>query len=208
MQKTITIIDYGMGNLGSIANMLKKLGVQPVVAAEPAVARRATKLILPGIGAFDHGMQRLRECGFIDVLNAKVLEEKLPLLGICLGAQLITSASDEGILSGLGWLNARTVRFDFSPLNARPKVPHMGWNTVRVLKQSPLYEGMPAESRFYFVHSYHVACEDAADRLTETTHGIPFTSSVQHENILGAQFHPEKSHRFGLQLLRNFVERF
>jgi glutamine amidotransferase len=100
------------------------------------------------------------------------------------------------------------VRFDFSRLNGRPKIPHMGWNTVRVLKQSPLYEGMPAESRFYFVHSYHVACNDPADRLTETTYGMPFTSSVQRDNILGAQFHPEKSHRFGLQLLRNFVERF
>jgi imidazole glycerol-phosphate synthase subunit HisH len=208
MQKAITIIDYGMANLGSIANMLKKLGVQPVIAADPAVAGRATKLILPGIGAFDHGMQRLRERGFVDVLNAKVLEEKVPVLGICLGAQLITASSEEGILPGLGWLDACTVRFDFSRLNARPKIPHMGWNTVRVLKQSPLYEGMPAESRFYFVHSYHVACNDPADRLTETTYGMPFTSSVQRDNILGAQFHPEKSHRFGLQLLRNFVERF
>ena len=119
MQKAITIIDYGMANLGSIANMLKKLGVQPVIAADPAVAGRATKLILPGIGAFDHGMQRLRERGFVDVLNAKVLEEKVPVLGICLGAQLITASSEEGILPGLGWLNACTVRFDFSRLNAR-----------------------------------------------------------------------------------------
>jgi imidazole glycerol-phosphate synthase subunit HisH len=204
----IIVIDYGMGNLGSIANMLKKLGTAPVIAADPIVAGRASKVILPGIGAFDHGMQRLRERGFIDVLNAKALEEKIPMLGICLGAQLITASSEEGVLPGLGWLNARTVRFDFSHLNPRPKIPHMGWNTVQVLKQSPLYDGMPAESRFYFVHSYHIACQDPADRLTETTYGIPFTSSVQHGNILGAQFHPEKSHRFGLQLLRNFIERY
>jgi glutamine amidotransferase len=202
------VVDYGIGNVGSIVNMLKKIGMPAILASTPEAIASATKLILPGVGTFDNGMRNLRERGLMTALNAKVLEERTPLLGICLGAQLITNRSEEGMLPGLQWINARTVRFNFNGRMPKPKVPHMGWNTVRLLKPSALYDGLPAESRFYFVHSYHIICEDPEDRLTETTHGFPFTSSVQHGNVLGAQFHPEKSHRFGMQLLKNFVERF
>jgi glutamine amidotransferase len=205
----VTVIDYGMGNLGSIVNMLKKIGANAILASDPASVAQARKLILPGIGAFDHGMIKLRARGLIDALSRKALDEKAPVLGICLGAQLITQSSEEGVEPGLGWISARTVRFQFNGAEAsRLRVPHMGWNTVRPLKPSPLLTNMPAECRFYFVHSYHVVCNVTADRLGETHYGIPFTSIVEHENIIGAQFHPEKSHKFGMQLLKNFVERF
>ena len=204
----IVVIDYGIGNLGSIANMLKKVGVEAVVSSEAAVIDRADKLILPGVGAFDNGMKNLAERGLIPLLNDKVLEDQTPILGLCLGMQLFTQRSEEGELPGLGWLEAETVRFKFDQAHARLKIPHMGWNTVQVCQPHPIFADMEADMRFYFVHSYHVVCAEARTVLAQTHYGYDFASAVAKENIVGVQFHPEKSHKFGMKLLRNFAERF
>lgn len=202
----IVIIDYGMGNLGSIQNMLKKIGAEAAISSDLEEIARASKLILPGVGAFDNGMRMLEERGLRKVLDRKVLVEGTPVLGICLGMQLFCTGSEEGSLPGLGWIDAETVRFHFGDAHTQLKIPHMGWNTVRVVKESPLFRDANGEQRFYFVHSYHVVCRDRRDVLTETSYGFDFTSAVQRGNIMGVQFHPEKSHRFGLNLLKNFVE--
>ena len=200
------IIDYGMGNLGSIANMLKKIGTKVLISKDIELIEKADKLILPGIGAFDTGMKNLAQEGLIDVLNKKVIGERTPILGICLGMQLLTKSSEEGTLPGLGWIDAQTVQFKFDANNNILKVPHMGWNTTHLNKESPLFNEMFAESRFYFVHSYHVVCNNEHDILTTTHHGYEFASSIQKDNIMGVQFHPEKSHKFGMNLLENFLE--
>ena len=200
------IIDYHMGNLGSILNMLKKIGVDAAFSSDPSEIRKADRLILPGVGAFDHGMANLERMGLIPVLNEKVLQGHTPVLGICLGMQLMTKSSEEGKkTAGLGWINAHTVRFRHdAALNL--KVPHMGWNVIIPKKESPLFADMHAAPRFYFVHSYHVVCADPGDVLTATPYGYEFTSSFQHGNVIGVQFHPEKSHKFGMRLLKNFAE--
>ncbi len=200
-----TIIDYGMGNLDSIRNMGKKVGYEVAVSGDPAVITKAEKLILPGVGAFDKGMANLRERGLIPVLNERVLERKIPILGVCLGVQLFTRGSEEGKLAGLGWIAGDTKRFRFGPENPRLKVPHMGWNFIEQAKPAALLEGLPPESRFYFVHSYHLVCDDPNDVLTWTTYGLRFASAVQRDNIWGTQYHPEKSHKFGMAVLKNFL---
>jgi glutamine amidotransferase len=202
----IVIIDYGMGNLGSILNMLKKIGARAVISSEIQVIATADKLILPGVGAFDNGMRNLNERGFIEVLVRKVRTARTPILGICLGMQLFSKRSEEGSLEGLGWIDADTERFRFDGPIAGLKIPHMGWNTVQVVKESPLLNAMYEEPRFYFIHSYHVVCRNQTDVLTKTNYGIDFVSSVARENIIGVQFHPEKSHKFGMKLLQNFAE--
>ena len=198
------IVDCGIGNLGSVVNMLKKIGVKAAVSSDPSVIAAADKLLLPGVGAFDAGMDALNKSGLIPLLNRKVLTEKTPILGICLGMQLLTRKSEEGALPGLGWVKGETVRFDF-PGRADLKVPHMGWNRVSVKQESPLFLQMPEDPRFYFVHSYHVVCEDPTDVAATTPYGLDFTSAVSKGNIHGVQFHPEKSHKFGMKLLENFV---
>jgi glutamine amidotransferase len=203
--KQILIIDYGMGNLGSIANMLKKIEVDPIISEKPHDIEKAEKLILPGVGAFDNGMKNLRERGLLDVLNKKVLSQKTPILGICLGIQLFTKKSEEGQMNGLAWLDAETVKFKFNKTNLSLKIPHMGWNNVKIMKDSNLFKGLEIENRFYFVHSYHVVCDDGADVLSKTEYGFEFTSSILKGNIAGVQFHPEKSHKFGMRLLENFA---
>lgn len=202
----ITIIDYGMGNLGSIKNMLKKIGVGAIISSNHKVIEDADKLILPGIGAFDAGMKNLDDLGLITILNSKVIKNNTPILGICLGMQLLTKCSEEGNTQGLGWIDAQTVQFKFDGNNNTLKVPHMGWNTTCINKESPLFNEMFVEPRFYFVHSYHVVCNNDHDILTTTHHGYEFASSIQKDNIMGVQFHPEKSHKFGMRLLKNFVE--
>lgn len=200
----IVIVDYGLGNSGSILNMLKKVGVPAELSKSPQDVLKAGKLILPGVGAFDNGMHKLREMGYLDVLNQKTLVEKTPILGICLGMQLFGKHSEEGSEPGLGWIDAQTVRFQLDGSNQQLKVPHMGWKTVRICQKSLLFPKPEEERRFYFVHSYHVKCNNPSDVLTCTYYGYEFTSSICHENILGTQFHPEKSHRFGLEFFQAF----
>jgi glutamine amidotransferase len=203
----ITIVDYRTGNLNSIRNMLHKIGVPAEVTASPEAIGRARKLIIPGIGAFDAGMARLMESGLIPLLNQKVLVDKIPMLGICLGMQLMTRGSEEGVLPGLGWIEAATRRFNRAE-DPSLKVPHMGWNVATPAKDSPLLDQHPPEARFYFTHSYYVRCEHAEDRLLTVRHGATvFDAAFEHGNIMGVQFHPEKSHRFGMWFLKNFAER-
>lgn len=201
----ITIVDYHMGNLGSILNMLKKIGQEAQVTADPALIAAADKLVLPGVGAFDAGMENLERSGLIPLLNRRVLEERVPTLGICLGMQLMTRSSEEGARAGLGWVDAEALRF--RPTDAKLKVPHMGWNRVMPARPSPLTDELPEEPRFYFVHSFYVRCHDEADVLLTTSFGEPFASAFQRGNVWGVQFHPEKSHKFGMALLRNFATR-
>jgi glutamine amidotransferase len=201
----IVIVDYQMGNVGSIANMLKKIGFDSVITSDPARIEAADKLILPGVGAFDTGMTNLEHSGLLPVLNEKVLGQKTPVLGICLGMELLTQGSEEGICPGLGWIEGRTVRFRFADGGDQLNVPHMGWNGVRPVSGSVLMRDAPSDNRFYFVHSYHVVCDHDADVAGWTRYGADFASVVEHGNIHGTQFHPEKSHRFGMGLLRNFA---
>jgi len=202
----IAIVDYGMGNLGSIVNMLKKVGAtEAVMTADEKVIERAEKLILPGVGAFDTGMKKLSDTGLTETLNRKALEEKVPVLGICLGMQLITKGSEEGDRPGLGWIDAETLKFRFDKSDMTLKVPHMGWNSVTVRQADGIFKGVEEEPRFYFVHSYYVRCADEADILGTTHYGHEFTSSVRRGNIMGTQFHPEKSHKFGMNVFKNFV---
>lgn len=200
----IVIIDYGMGNVGSILNMLKKVGCQAIISADPDAIRNADKLILPGVGAFDQGMTNLAERNLIPILNKKVLEDRCPILGICLGMQLLTIRSEEGKLSGLRWIDAETRRFSFKSENTFLKIPHMGWNAVKSLQTNSLFRGYDVAPRFYFVHSYHVCCNNKEDILATSFHGYEFTAAVGRDNIMGTQFHPEKSHRYGMHLLQNF----
>ncbi len=199
----VVIVDYGVGNLGSISNMLKKVGAASCISGDPSVIRRADRLILAGVGAFDNGIRNLAERGLIDVLNERAAAGT-PILGLCLGMQLMGLASEEGTLRGLGWIDARTRRFAPEP-GTGLKVPHMGWNTVRPVQSHRLLENLGQGSRFYFVHSYYVECADPAVELGRTTYGGEFCSAVAAGNLMGVQFHPEKSHRFGLALLRNFA---
>lgn len=200
----ITVIDYGMGNLGSIANMIKKIGYKSIITSDIEEIKKATKLILPGVGAFDNGMKNLKESGLIEVLNQKALVEKIPILGICLGMQLMTNRSEEGKLDGLAWVDAQTKKF----VSAKLKIPHMGWNIIEHKKKSKIFDEYESEKRFYFVHSYYISCNNNDDILTTTPYGHNFVSLYEKENIIGAQFHPEKSHKFGMKLIENFAENY
>jgi len=200
----ITIIDYGMGNLGSISNMFKRIGVESEVTGNKEKIASAKKILLPGVGAFDAAMERINEGGYREILDRKALQEKVPVFGICLGMQLLTNSSEEGKLPGLGWIPAKTTKFTFEN-DSKLKVPHMGWNRVYEKNQSLLIRDLPPEPRFYFVHSYYVLAENVNHILTTTNHGVEFNSIIQKENIYGAQFHPEKSHKFGMKLLENFA---
>ncbi|MBS3918869.1 MAG: imidazole glycerol phosphate synthase subunit HisH [Deltaproteobacteria bacterium] len=202
----IVVIDYGLGNLGSIMNMLKKIGAEGTISSEVLDIEGAEKLILPGVGNFDQGMRNLSTLGLLPILEEKVIRKKTSILGICLGMQLFARKSEEGNSRGLEWIDAEVVRFKFDERERHIKIPHMGWNLVNICQKNSLFEEMHPESRFYFVHSYHVVCKNEGDILTKTFHGYEFASAVRKENIYGAQFHPEKSHKFGMKLLRNFVE--
>lgn len=200
---SILIVDYGMGNTGSIANMLRKGGVESTVSGDVAEIAKAKALILPGVGHFNHAMGALNERGLVAPLTKKVMEEKAPVLGICLGMQLMGQHSEEGDVRGLGWVNARTVKFPEIGL----RLPHMGWNVIGQKKPHAIFDGDGFdERRFYFVHNYHVVCDDKADVLATTQYGMEVTAAVAHENIVGCQFHPEKSHKFGLSLLSRWAK--
>ena len=201
----VIIVDYGVGNLASIANMARKAGTDCIISSDPAMVARADKLILPGVGAFDRGVSNLEQRGLIAALNERAVERRVPTLGLCLGMQLMGRGSEEGGRAGLGWLAADSVRFKFGGGAPALKVPHMGWNYIEPAAPAALTSGLPPEPRFYFVHSYYLACDDPSDVMCWTTYGSRFASGIHRGNLWGTQFHPEKSHSFGLALLRNFL---
>lgn len=204
--QNIIIVDYGLGNLASIKNMLKAIGAPSTITSDLSEISKADKLILAGVGAFDQAMQNLKELNLLHVLNDLVLAKKIPVLGICLGMQLFTEESKEGAEKGLGWIKGKTVKFKFDTNESNLKIPHMGWNTITIKRDNILFAGLDNDARFYFVHSYYVSCENESEILTTTFHGFDFTSALQKENIYGVQFHPEKSHKFGKYLLEKFTE--
>ena len=196
----IVVIDYDMGNVGSIVNMMKKIGQPVEVSADAQTIARADRLIIPGVGSFDRGMENIRARGLVEVLNEKVITNRTPVLGICLGMQLFGDGSSEGQTSGLGWIPSESIRIESTTL----RVPHMGWNEIAP-SDHWLFRGEPADMRFYFVHSYHVVCKEPQHRIATTQYGGELTAAIARDHIVGVQFHPEKSHRFGMQLLRNFA---
>ena len=203
----IAIIDYGLGNLRSIRNMLSRIGVESLITSEAAELATADRVILPGVGSFDAGMKGLHQSGMLSTLEERVIGEKVPILGICLGAQLLTQRSEEGEMEGLGWVEAETVRFDEDRLPASLAIPHMGWGDVFFERRDSIVSDYRTpDPRFYFVHSYHIQTFTRSIVLATATHGVEFTAAVCKENIVGAQFHPEKSHRFGMEFLRCFSE--
>lgn len=204
MNSPVTIIDYGMGNIGSLTNMFRHIGVQSEVVSDLKLIDQARKIILPGVGAFGAAMDRIDTLGLRDVLRAKALEEQIPFMGICLGMQLMTRSSEESSgVKGLDLIPADTVRF---PRASGLKVPHMGWNEVTVRRPTVLTTALPPEPRFYFVHSYYVQADDPADVMLRCYYGHEFDAGLNRGNIFGAQFHPEKSHKFGMALLKGFAE--
>lgn len=201
----VAIIDYGLGNLGSIANMLKVIGEKTFITADKEKIAQADRIILPGVGAFDAGMSKLLETGLVDFIKEQAVEIKKPMLGICLGMQMLGRKSEEGSLLGLGLIPFDTSRFKMEDTNLR--VPHMGWDIVEFKQNSPLTEGLTGRQRYYFVHSYHAKCDNKENVLMTCDYGYEFACAVVRENIYGVQFHPEKSHDFGMALLENFVRR-
>lgn len=200
----IAVIDYGLGNLRSVAGAVRKLGFEPVVSGAAENIEKAEKLILPGVGAFGDAMKNLRASGLADLLHRLVLDEKRPILGICLGSQLMAKESDEfGRHAGLGWIDASVVRID--PGEEKLRVPHVGWNDLFQIKQDPLFRGIPHEALFYYVHSYCIRCDDPKIAIGECEYGTRFTAAFHKDNIYGTQFHPEKSQQCGLNLLKNFL---
>jgi glutamine amidotransferase len=202
----ITIIDYGMGNLGSVVNMIKRIGYNSEITSDISKILSADKIILPGVGHFDKAMQNIVSLGLSDVIKKKALEDKTPILGICLGMQIMCKSSEEGEADGLGLINAVVKKFLFIG-EKKLKIPHMGWNMIRKQKDGPLFFSMSENCRFYFVHSYYVVCNELNDVMTTTYYGFDFHSSFVQSNIIGVQFHPEKSHKFGMLLLKNFIEK-
>jgi len=200
----ILIIDHGAGNIGSVVNMFKRVGHSCLVSASSLDIKNAKKIVIPGIGHFDYGMEQLRKRHLIDVLSRTVVENKIPVMGICLGMQMMTLGSEEGHEKGLGWIKAEVRKFNAD--NGNYRIPHMGWNSVSIKKETPLVKGLDTEKhlRFYFVHSYFVNCHENTDVLMKTQYADEFVSAFQHENIMGVQFHPEKSHRYGMMLFKNF----
>lgn len=204
----VTIVNYGVGNITSFQNMFKRIGVEVVVTNEIPLIESATKIILPGVGAFDTCVSKLNQSGLVEVLKYKVLQAQTPVLGVCVGMQLLFEGSDEGVLPGLGWIKGRVVKFDSSVYDKGLKIPNMGWTDVQIKKPSLLLKDMYLDPRFYFVHSYHALANDPEDILLEADHGYTFAAAVQKCHISGVQFHPEKSHKYGMKLLENFALHF
>jgi glutamine amidotransferase len=201
----ISVLDYGAGNVGSVIRMIERAGGAAKRIALPEEVLAAQKLLIPGVGAFAHGISQLATRDLLPVLNKVALETRIPVLGICLGMQLMCRSSEEGELSGLGWIDAEVRRFPAYEASGL-RVPHMGWNTLRVVRENPLVTSEGEEKRFYFVHSYKVCCNDPNDPIALTGYGEDFVAAFQRANLFGVQFHPEKSHRFGMEVMRRFVE--
>lgn len=202
----IIIIDYGMGNLRSVQKKFQRVGEVVEISSDPSLILNADKLVLPGVGHFTHGIKQLKKLGIWDVLNEAVLKKKTPILGICLGMQLMAKQSCEGgVVEGLGWFDAEVVKFEVKD-QLKYKIPHMGWNNAFIKRYDEFLDGVDDESMYYFVHSYHMKCNNKKDILTTTVYEDKFVSTIQKDNIYGTQFHPEKSHDTGEKLIRNFVE--
>lgn len=199
----VVVVDYGVGNIGALLNMLEHLGISAVFSGDPKVIADAERILLPGVGAFDKAMSELRRRSLIDSLTEAAVVRRRPLLGICLGMQLLAVSSEEGHENGLGWIDAQVKRIDVTGY-ASLKVPHVGWAQVRSLRKSSLFDFPAQNSRFYFVHSYHMSCGDRGDVAAVVDYGVPLCCSVAKGNIFGVQFHPEKSHRFGMEILSRF----
>jgi glutamine amidotransferase len=201
----ITIINYGSGNISAIGNIYERLKIPFKVANSPNEVEGAEKVILPGVGAFDETISMLDNSGFRIVLDKLVLENKVPVLGICVGMQILAKSSEEGTLPGLGWINGTVKKIDKSLFQQKPKIPHLGWNSVEIAKDNRLFNGVNVEEGFYFLHSFYFDCADETDILSKTFYGKTFASSINNKNVFGVQFHPEKSHHNGVKLLQNFA---
>lgn len=202
----IAIIDYGLGNVLAFKNAFNRLNVPVAVAKLPADLAGATRLILPGVGSFDHAMKEFDRSGMREAVEQLVLEGETPILGVCVGMQMLARSSDEGELPGLGWIDAEVNRFDCSQMRQPIPLPHMGWNDVIPVANGHLFQGLEEGARFYFLHSYYFKCHEPENVLATSGYGVQFSSAVRRNNIYGVQFHPEKSHHYGSQLLKNFAE--
>ena len=202
----ITLIDYGVGNIFAFQNVYKRLNIPTRIAKNSADLDNAQKLILPGVGAFDYAIEQLIASGMRSKLDDLVLEQKVPVIGICVGMQMMGNRSDEGSLDGLKWIDADILKFDEKVIKHRTKLPHMGWNDVTPIKANPLFEGLDKDSIFYFLHSYYFKCNNQDDSIACSDYGISFSSVVNSNNVYGIQFHPEKSHQYGEKLLYNFAK--
>jgi glutamine amidotransferase len=202
----ITIINYGSGNISAIGNIYDRLKIPYKVANHPDEVINAEKIILPGVGAFDETISMLDRSGFRSVLDHEVLQNKVPVLGICVGMQILAKNSEEGVLPGLGWINGCVKKIDKTFLPEKPRLPHLGWNSVKVARTSTLFDDIEEQDGFYFLHAYYFECAEKKDILSTTFYGKIFASSVNCDNIYGVQFHPEKSHHNGVTLLQNFAK--
>ncbi len=202
----ITVIDYGLGNILAFSNVYKRLDIPVSVAKSASDLQGATKLILPGVGSFDHAMQLLQQSGMREALDELVLSQAVPVLGVCVGMQILASTSEEGQLQGLGWIEGDVRKFNTAGFQQRIFLPHMGWNHVKPVVPSPLFDGIESDAYFYFLHSYYFHCAHSENVLAQAEYGATFSCAVQSRNIFGVQFHPEKSHHFGTQLLKNFAK--
>ena len=202
----ITIIDYGLGNILAFVNVYNRLNIPVAVAKSAKDLHNASRLILPGVGSFDHAMRQFDQSGMRHIVEQLVMQEKMPVLGICVGMQVLAKSSDEGDLPGLGWIDGKVKKFDLSAMPAETNLPHMGWNDVIPVADSGLFKGMEKNSQFYFLHSFYFDCNQQSNVLAVSDYGGNFSCAVRQDNVYGVQFHPEKSHHFGSQLLRNFSE--
>jgi imidazole glycerol-phosphate synthase subunit HisH len=201
----ITLINYGSGNIHAIANIYKRINIPYIITNDPKELLSAEKLILPGVGDFDETMMLLNDLGIKDVLNEMVLIKKVPILGVCVGMQILGNSSEEGSLDGFGWIKGKVRKLDESKLETKPHLPHMGWNTITLKRENSLFDNIIPDNGFYFLHSYYFDCDNATDVLATANYGEEFASAINHENVYGFQFHPEKSHQNGIELFKNFA---